>query len=214
MTAEEVQELFIQAAEIDRRLPISAGPSKAKSMSLPYVHDWADINGWDSEDKKAREWAWLDPDQQKIRPDQVTLWERANTLVGLVENDSQRRCLLNWAIAKAGGVPFSVWCRKDERIHEETGRRRKDRAIFSILKKNISVNGNSTHVSTFESLLPTAAEIGDICVNIEEPRTSWASPENLTFGCDFDTDLGNFDWAETQNKRRRQREEKRRKAAA
>lgn len=213
MTAEEVQELFIQAAEIDRRLPISAGPSKAKSMSLPYVHDWADINGWDSEDKKAREWAWLDPMQLKIRPEQVTLWERANTLVRLVENDSQRRCLLNWAIAKAGGLPFSVWCRNDERIHEETGRRRKDRAVFSILKQNTRVDGLSTHALTFEGLLPSEGEIGHISVNIE-PVHAWIEPGSKPLACDFDFELEKFDWAAEQNKRRRQREEKRRKAAA
>ena len=213
MTADEIQELFIQAAEIDRRLPIMVRPSGAKSMSLPYIHDWADINGWDSEDKHAREWAWLDPMQQKIRPEQVTLWERANSLIRVVENEGHRRALLNWAIAKAGGRPFAQWCRRDEGIHEETGRRRKDRALHGILLHQSRLSGVSTHASAFEGLLPSGPEISHKSVSIGQSR-SWIAEGSKPLRCDIDFDLEEFDWAAEQNARRRQREAKKRQQPA
>jgi hypothetical protein len=159
MTFEEIQELFIRGAEVDRRLPNTARPKPLKSQSLPFVHDWADINGWDAEDKKAREWEWLDPDQLKLTTKDVSDWERCMALIVRVERETDRRCLLHWAKAKAGGRPFNAWCRQ-EGIHPETGKRRKNRAILVI---EASFVRNSTLDSEINALsqLTEAEQIWD-----------------------------------------------------
>ena len=81
MTFEEIQELFIRAAEIDRRLPIHTKPASLKAIPMDYVHDDEDVSGWDEAEKKAMEWSWLDPDQQRITREEVAAWVRANELV-------------------------------------------------------------------------------------------------------------------------------------
>jgi hypothetical protein len=211
MKADEIQELFIAAAEIDRRLPIRVKPADAKSMSLPYVHDWSDVNGWGLERVEEEEQDYQRRIASKLNPSEVTLWERASDLIAKVEDESQRRCLLHWAMAKAGGRPFANWCRNAERIHEETGRRRKDRAVFCIISAISCVTGQSTHDFAFQSLLPCGPEISDKSLNIAEPR-HWMAEGSKPLACDIDRSLTEFAWAEDQNARRRERE-KRRKAA-
>jgi len=212
MNATEVQELFIAAAEIDRRLPIQVRPSPVKSMSLPYVYDWADVNGWGVDRIDEEEQEYRDRISSRVNPADVTLWEQANELIRLVPDESQRRCLLSWAISKAGKRSFSKWCR-DEGIHQETGRRRKDRAVNAIISATSCVEDGSTHDFTFESLLPTEAEIGDKRVIINGIQ-SYAEPGSRPLICDFDAGLKEYAWAERQNELRRQREAKRRKAEA
>jgi hypothetical protein len=51
----EVEELFIEAAAIDRRLPINVRPARLKSMSLPFVHTFEDRLGWEPADMAAGE---------------------------------------------------------------------------------------------------------------------------------------------------------------
>lgn len=132
MTFEEVQELFVTASEVDRRLPNTARPARLRSQHLQFTHTWEDVNQWFVDDKKAREWDWLDVEKLKLSAKQVSTWERANELVALVPQETHRRALLHWARAMAGGKPFELWCRS-EGIHRETGRRRKDRAIACIV---------------------------------------------------------------------------------
>lgn len=50
MTEAEIAELFIRAAEVDRRLPDTARPARLKAMSLPYVHSFEDRRGWEPAD--------------------------------------------------------------------------------------------------------------------------------------------------------------------
>jgi hypothetical protein len=216
MTADEITELFITAAEIDRRIPNTARPAQMKSMSLPFIHTFADMNGWGSERHDDERRDFWENVARRLNPNDVTLWERASDLIRLVENESQRRCLLHWSMAKAGGRPFSQWCRKVEHIHEETGRRRKDRAVVAIVAHDNCVTGQSKHELDFAALLPVGPEISDISVNIEESRREfkWAADGSRPLACDIDRDLHEFSWAEEQNARRRQREAKRRKEAA
>ena len=212
MTADEIIELFVSAAEIDRRLPNTARPAHLKSMSLPYVSDWMDKLGWGSErlDEERREF-W-DNVAKRLNPNDVTLWERASDLIRLVGNEGQRRALLHWSIAKAGGRPFAQWCRKVERIHEETGRRRKDRAVLSILLAQSCVDDGSKHELDFAALLPSCQEISHKDVIIGQSH-AWMAEGSRPLICDFDSALGEFSWAEAQNARRREREKQRRKAA-
>ena len=39
MNQAEIANLFIRAAEIDRKLPDAGSPGKLKAQSLPFVHD-------------------------------------------------------------------------------------------------------------------------------------------------------------------------------
>jgi hypothetical protein len=210
MTAAEIQELFVEAASIDRRLPIQVRPAAVKSLSLPYVYDWSDKLQWGEErlaEERREFWENL---SNRLNPNDVTLWERANELIRLVTDQGQRRCLLHWSIARAGGRPFAQWCRHDERIHEETGRRRKDRAVLAIIMQQTGVEMVSTRVDAFKALLPTEAEISDKSIIIEK---SWMSEGAKPMACDFDTDLPGLEWVESQNRRRRERDRKRKVAA-
>lgn len=51
----EVEEIFIEAASIDRRLPIMVRPAQIKSMSLPIVHTFEDRLAWEPADMAAGE---------------------------------------------------------------------------------------------------------------------------------------------------------------
>lgn len=206
MTIEELTELFIHAAEVDRRLPDTARPAKLKAMAIPYVYDYKDMAGWGSERLQEERQSFWDSRSTRLKTSDISDWERANELMVLVDDESQRRCLWHWSTAKAGGRPFSKWCRDREHIHAETGRRRKDRALFSILMRINCVNGNSTHEITIVDVLPVGTEISDKNVNI---GNSWMADGTRPMACDFDTDLGGFQWAEQQNARRREREKKR-----
>jgi len=213
MTPEEITVLFIKAMEIDRRLPDTARPAALKAQKLSFVHDWADVNGWSSEDKKEREWQWLDPAKLKIRPIDVSIWEMANELISMVRIESDRKCLLRWSMAQAGGKPFAAWCRS-ENIHVETGRRRKNRAIESILValgcKPLQHNDNRR-----PAVLRSDQEFGINDVNIaNDAPTYWRAPDARPMACDFDSGLQNFEWAELQNERRRKRAELRKRQVA
>jgi hypothetical protein len=210
MTVEELTELFIAAAEIDRRLPNTARPAQMKSMSLPYVADYNDMLGWGSERLEEERADFWDNVAKRLNPNDVTLWERASDLITRVSDQSQRRCLLHWSIAKAGGRPFSQWCRKVERIHEETGRRRKDRALLAILAHDNCVSGDHKRELDFAALLPQDPDPGINTVIIGKSR-AWMAEGTRPLICDFDSDLGEFAWAEEMNARRRAREK--RKAA-
>lgn len=136
LTFADLQELFISAALTDRRLPNNTRPADLRGKSLPYVHDFADMATWpDLEDRRQD---FFDPDKLRLTVEQCSEWERANELVRLVDDIGQRRALLHWAKAKAGGKPFKFWCRK-EGIHPETGTRRKNRALTLILRKTSGV---------------------------------------------------------------------------
>jgi hypothetical protein len=212
MTADEIQNLFIEAAEIDRRLPIQVRPSPVKSMSLPYVYDWADKAGWGSERLGEERQEFWDNLASRVNPNDVTLWEKANELIRLVGNEAQRRALLHWAVAKAGGQAFARWCR-DEGILRETGRWRKDRAVLAIISAHSRVSGDFTHENEFLAILPNQPEISQYSVNIGQPH-AWMAEGSRPLICDFDAGLKEYAWAARENERRRQRDAKRKREAA
>lgn len=209
MTHEEIAELFIRAAETDRRLPDTARPAKLKSQSLPFVHTFADLNGWGSERLEEERAAFWDERSTRLRAEAISEWERANDLITMVADESQRRCLLHWAVAKAGGRPFSRWCRDEEHIHEMTGTRRKDRAIASI-SIGFARNGLQNNDILVSGMLPVGPEITDIPVNMDDdaPTLSWMA--DGAFSPIGIPELRDFSWADKRNEARRQREKKRR----
>ena len=213
MTTEEIAELFIRGAEVDRRLPNTARPARLKAQAMPYVYDYKDMAGWGSERLEEERQSFWDERSTRLKTSDISDWEKCNELVLLIENESERRCLWHWAMAKAGGRPFAKWCREQEHIHPETGSRRKTRAISRItfaLTRN-TLQNNEIDLA---ALLPVGPEISHIPVNIEAdaPKTnSWM--DDGAFSPIERPELRDFTWANKRNEARRQREAKRRAAA-
>jgi hypothetical protein len=240
MNKSDLAELFTKAAIIDRRLPIMAKPAGLKAQQIPYVHDEADQRGWfpvagrtKSERMANRQklkckleegdigryaeerMKMLDPDHQRILPEDVTDWETVNEYLWLVTNEDNRKALLNWAKAKAGGRPFKHWCKK-QGIHVETGNRRKDRALGVISAHLSRINSQNDEIDVL-ALLPTPPFFEHISDNIsrdiEEPKPgTWM--DDLAFSPVEHPEVRDFSWANKRNEARRAREKKRRQEAA
>lgn len=120
MNKAEIANLFIKAAFIDSRLPISAGPKKLKSAwftgaALTEEDQWRWIQREATDegpsklhkgDSPIKDW-WLsfwDGRSVDTSRNDVRLWELANELMSLVANESNRRALWAWAAAKAGNL--------------------------------------------------------------------------------------------------------------
>ncbi|MCE6073657.1 hypothetical protein GOZ89_09645 [Agrobacterium vitis] len=206
MNKAEIIEIFVKAAEVDRKLPNTARPAGVKAMNHGYVHDTADMNGWSSEDKHAANWAWLDPAKVRNTTNDMGIWQASMELMKLVPNELQRRALWAWARSEAGGQAFAKWCRQVEGISRQLGDWRKTAAIEGILRefdrKPAQHNGN-----VIDAAFTNHPEIEDKRFNIEVWR-----PEESKPVCGFDDGLRDFSWAEAQNERRRQRELRRRKS--
>ncbi|GGB00370.1 hypothetical protein GCM10011491_30690 [Brucella endophytica] len=209
MTPLGISELFIRAAEVDHRLPDTASPKTLKAQNLPYVHDQADQNGWGEERYQEERESFF---RSRLSHEQVSEWELCNTLILFIEDETRRRCLWHWAIAQAGGKPFSVWCRA-EGFHVETGRRRKNRAILELYAALVR-NGLINNENTYFEMLRVGPENGHIHVNIGDDAPN---KQPVTWRDDFalvdDETIRDLDWAEARNKRRRQKYAARKKAA-
>jgi len=201
MTEAEIIELFVRAAEAERKLPDTARPARLKAMNLGYVHDFADINGWHSEDKAAKRWEWLEPSKLRLDTNAIGLWEAAMEVMKLVADPNKRRALWAWAKAEAGGQPFAKWC-KAEGFSRQLGDWRRKSAIEQIAltfaRKMLQHNDFGD-----ESTLPKEAEIGDKSTTIRVWRPDESKPV-----CGFDEELRDFSWSDAQNQRRRQREKR------
>jgi len=212
MTRDEIIELFIRGAEIDRRLPDTARPKQLKAQALPYVHDHIDMAGWGGERYAEERQAFWDSRSTRLKTSDIDAWEMCNTLVALVDNESERRCLWHWSMSKAGGRPFRRWC-KAEGIHVETGRRRKDRAIahieLSFLRNPLQNNENAS-----EAMLRCGPEISDKHVILDEPIKQHTWRDDGAFSPIGLPELRDFSWADKRNELRRQRDAKKRQQAA
>ncbi|EKF40843.1 hypothetical protein NA8A_18167 [Nitratireductor indicus C115] len=227
MNIGDIAERFIRAAEIERSTPEQIGPAPMRSMSLPYVHDWVDKLGWRKEkgDK-------LQPGEDPLAEERRLFWERLGLQASsqelseleclrewllMVDDEGQRRALLAWSMAKAGGRSFNKWCFKVEGIHPETGRRRKNRALARI-SAHVAREGVQ-HCDDGEiGVLLDTPENGHIDANIagavteHKGITAWASDEAFTsYLSDKPAD---FSWAQKRWERRRQREAKKKQEAA
>lgn len=207
MTRETIAELFVRAAEVERKMPDNSRPAAMKAMNLGYVHDTADMNGWFADDKRAANWAWLEPKNLRNTTNDVGIWQASMELIKLVACEKKRRALWAWARAEAGGKAFSKWCRGVEGISRQLGDWRRKAAILDITsafsRKPLQHNENADI-----DALPNSPEIGDKSSII----TVWR-PDESKPACGFDEDLRDFSWAEEQNARRRQREQRKREAA-
>lgn len=208
MTPLEIAELFIRCAEVDRRLPQTAKPKQLKAQDLPYVHDWADKNGWGDERLHEDRAEFF---RSRLSHEQVGEWERCMELIKHCPDESRRRCLWNWAMAQVGGRPFGRWCR-EQGFHVETGRRRKNRAILEIFAGFHRNNAQNIQMGSFD-VLHVAPENGHIQVTIgdhapEKQPLHWRHDKAISSEEDR-----SFEWAEARNERRRQKYAERRRAA-
>lgn len=216
MTEAEIVELFIQAVETDRRLPQNAKPARLKAMSLPFIHDQKDMNGWGAERYQEERADFFDAKSTRLTKNQVALWELSLELIKLVRKAENRRSLWAWASAKAGGVELSDgrrvslsrWSRQVENIHPETASRRAKSAILEIHGR-LSSKAEMHNENRSIDVLPSEPEMGHKSLNIGV----WRPEESKPLACHFDTDLAGLDWADIQNARRRERRARRLQAA-
>lgn len=206
MTGRDIGERFIRAVQIMEGL-YSVGPGGGGSswVAIPYTQ--ADKNGWGSERLAQERQAFWNSINRAPRPWEITQAEETLGWLSYVKDESERLCLMAWARCMASDAFFKDWC-KDKGIHEETGRRRKERAILRILLAFDckALQHNEIDVS---DLLPDTPEISDKSVIIDnDAPKNWMAEDARPMACDFDTDLGGFDWAEKQNERRRQRQKR------
>lgn len=210
MTGRDIGERFIRAVQIMEGL-YSIGPHQGRSAWPDSPYTQADKNGWGSErlaDERKAFWNTLN---RSPRPWEVTQAEETLGWLSMVSCERERTCLTSWARCMATKRYFKDWCRQ-QGIHPETGRRRKERAILRILLglDCRTLQHNKIDVS---DLLPDTPETGHKSVNMDEGARKWMAPEAKPLRCYFDTDLEGFDWAAKRNELRRQREERRKKAA-
>ncbi|NNV20551.1 hypothetical protein EHE22_08950 [Ochrobactrum pseudogrignonense] len=209
MTPTEIAELFIRAAEVDRRLPQTDKPKALKAQSLGYVHSWEEMREWgDARHKEHRAEMFA---QTKLSTADVTEWERCNKLILSVQDETRRRCLWNWAIAQAGGLSFTKWCAK-QGFSREAGRRRKNRAILEIFGEIVRINGQN-YKTALNGELQVCAETGQIQVTIGDDATekqplNWRQDRAISSEEDR-----SFEWAQARSARRRQKYAERQKAA-
>lgn len=213
MNEGEIIELFVKAAEVNRRLPDTGRPAKLKAMNFGYVHSFADMNGWDEDEKRAANWDWLDPAKLKLTTKDIGIWEAALEVIKLVPDPNKRRALWAWAKAEAGGQPFAKWCKKDgngngEGISRQLGDWRRKEAISQIsrafARKPLQHNDKCP-----DEGFTNQPEIGDKSTTIRVLRPDDAKPV-----CSFDEDLQDFSWAKAQWERRKARETRKPRRAA
>lgn len=179
MTDGEIAELFIRAAETERKMPRTG--TKPKGFSgcvISYIHTSADIQGWgkqhgdhlepgDDPLHKEWRWGWFDKLSELPTRADVDNWEKCiRWTMDLLDNEGQRRALWNWAHAKAGGRPFKKWCFKVERIHPETGSRRKNRALAAISDR-LARDGAAHNGTGGFGVLPETPDFGHVSSTLD-----------------------------------------------
>lgn len=208
MTSEQIIEIFIKAAETDRRLPSTGRPAALKAINHGYVHDTADMNGWSAEAKHAANWSWLDPEKLRLSRNEIGLWEAAMEMIKLCENEGQRRALWAWSIAKARGLSLAKWARNVEHIQPATAEWRAKAALRSIHNK-MSSNRDLHMDLVMDCDLSQGPEISDKTNTVE----AWRDEDARPLRCFFDTDIAGLEWAELQSAKRRERMARKRQAA-
>lgn len=216
ITVAEIQEMFIRAAEIERADPQHVGPAQPRSLNLPYVHDWVDKLGWAKtkgdhlEEDKLEEERRIFWEKIGLRPTARELAELdgLRNLLLKVDDEGERRALLAWARAKAGGRAFSKWCFKVEGIHPETGRRRKNRAIAKIMGEVSRSDAQHSQKAEIR-VLRQQADSDDKYDRIGEDARGEKRPTHWMDDTAFlpfipDSPEADFSWAEKRNERRRQ----------
>ncbi len=223
MTFNEIEELFIAAAHTDRRLPSNGErPAPLKAQAIPYFHTDLDVKGWGAERYAEERADFLSSRTTRLKTEDVSRWQLCNELMTLVPHERHRRSLWAWAAAEAGtlrGTPkgetedrrmsFSRWCRDVERVHRNTGARRKDAAVSCI--EAIFLRNTLEDIRKLQKdMLQEVPKMGHNYINIAEPR-HWNDGDVLAQKEAIRAEK--FDWVQWRNEQRRDRDRKRQMAA-
>ncbi len=214
MTELEITERLILAVEIERaaghfNVGPGRGPGYVKAMALPYVHDWADMNGWGKERLKADEKEYQDSVSNRPTTAMISEAEEALGWYALVGNEDHRAALAAWVDCMAGNRFFKDWCRRVG-ISEKTGRKRKNAAVATIYARIVRNSVQNCKDGAFEGLLDPH-EISHVDARIGD---AWRG-EPYWIGSSQGED--DFDWSDKRNAHRRKmakRKAERQKQAA
>jgi hypothetical protein len=235
MNRDQIEEIFIRAAETEAKLPPVKGMrADYGRYTLPWVHDRMDIGGRRAEvgdqlidgDDPLADWriGWLEEWARRPDPERVTQWEQCLAIVGnLVTDPGQRRALWAWASSQAGTLrhprthdrlTFARWCRDVEHVAEITGHRRKNRAIDRIIGN--SVRGSDLHSRNSDvALLPDTPVSGHQFAIVAKPYAVYTDRPMFTWRDDPSFNRTGMTLQEWRAAKRRAREAaKRQKVAA
>lgn len=199
MTRDEIIEVFLVAADADRRLPNTAKPATLKAMNLGAVHSYEEMLHWGTERLHEAAWEWLDPAKLRVTRNQVGLWLASMELIKLCENEKNRRALFAWARSQAGSGSFSRWCRRVEGISRQLGDWRKNAAISQIelaFRSKVDLHKDRAEYSDFTEW----PEIGHKTDKIRVFRDYDAS---AMYRCYFDEEIAGTRTVETADRRAR-----------
>lgn len=194
MTEADIAELFIQAAETERKLPRDRETRQSwGGYCLAWVHTRDDIadrrrtndrgESLERGDDPLESWRveWMEEWRRRASNAQVSAWEACLQITAEFLTDAgQRRALWAWAFAKATDaemegvdqpnkprrISFARWCREVENVAEITGHRRKNRALAAIAQ---GICGKrDLHDETFEKrVLPHTPETEHVFATVE-----------------------------------------------
>lgn len=217
MNIGEIAERLIEAAEISLHSYDPVGPKKLKAQALPYLHSYTDKMGWGSERLAEERKDFWNSLTRNPTARQVSEAEEALSWLALVEDEGHRSALSAWVDCNAGGRRyFKDWCFAVG-IHPETGRRRKDRALFAILAnlaRKPLVNNDNGDLGQLPDTPETdyfTDKIRDR-VQTKDGITAWwqdGAFQPIIAGAKHD-----FSWSNKRNEQRRQRAAMLKKQAA
>jgi hypothetical protein len=201
MTELEITERLILAAEIEGaaghfNVGPGRGPGYVKAMALPYVHSWADMNGWGKERLKEDEREYQDSVHRQPTPQMVSEAEEALGWYSVVENPDHRHALAAWVgcMADNGRRYFKDWCYRHD-ISEKTGRKRKNAAIASIRAHLVRSDVQNYDNGSGEGL-PDTPETDDVDGRIGDAWRDGFCLRSIP-------EIESFDWADKRNAHRR-----------
>lgn len=209
MNRDQITEIFIRAAWVDKKLPQTAKPKPVKAMNIGYVHAFSDLAGYGEEYRKQWFADWLDPENLRVSQNDMGIWLASMEMIKLVKSAKNRRALWAWARSQAGNGRFARWCKRVEGITRQLGDWRKNTAISDIELAFASKSLLHNDISAEQDFTNTP-EISDKRDNISVWRDY--SPQDM-MRCHFDDHLLGVTVEEIQSAKRREREARRRKAA-
>lgn len=188
LSAEEIANLFIQAADVNRRLPITVRPKQPHSVDLGYVPD-------DSSDEELER-------KRAISRNEVGLWEVSMELIKLCPSAKNRRALWAWANSKAGGMSLAKWSKSQRpAILPATASDRAKRALQQIYQ-NFCRKNDLPSLSVMDEPLSKRPEIGDKTDKV----SFWRDYDpKASMRCFFDDEIAGVNVKQIRSAQRRER---------
>lgn len=213
-TAQIVRARFVEAAEVDRRMPRVRGFRASSGGFWPgFVHTTEDMNGWGEKRLREHRAAFWSGDHRAPSADAISRMEEVMDWSLRLIRDEERRILIwAWAFSTVTGRHFRTWCKKTgrnrstayERIEAEFQR------LAEFLNRNNALlrypdNGQAGHEG---GILPLEADIAEEVASPRFARTEDARPD-----ANLPEDPEAFQrWLAKTNASRRKEQERRRRA--